>query len=174
MKLRRSRDRGEAWEELETPAYPQQPEGAADTLPDGQPWPWRLQQIGALEAAYPSQPRTLFCGTIHRARTAGCVVMARCQGVEMASCGDGAMVQCRDVARSMSAGVGDLLTFFRKEVLPACRGGPIVRIVHGGAPEWSSILTANAVASRRFLLAVAALRPREPRARAACSGDRES
>ncbi|WP_437736081.1 WD40/YVTN/BNR-like repeat-containing protein [Sorangium sp. So ce1335] len=63
-KLRRSRDRGETWEELETPAYPQHPEGTADALPDGQPWPWRLQQIWALEAAHPSQPRTLFCGTI--------------------------------------------------------------------------------------------------------------
>ncbi|WP_437572683.1 exo-alpha-sialidase [Sorangium sp. So ce542] len=63
-KLRRSRDRGETWEELTTPAYPQQPEGVADALPDGQPWPWRLQQVWSLEAAHPSQPSTLFCGTI--------------------------------------------------------------------------------------------------------------
>ncbi|WP_437985461.1 hypothetical protein [Sorangium sp. So ce117] len=64
VKLRRSRDRGETWEELQTPAYPQQPEGVTDSLPDGQPWPWRLQQIGSLEATHPSQPGTLFCGTI--------------------------------------------------------------------------------------------------------------
>ncbi|XXT22356.1 hypothetical protein WME94_12420 [Sorangium sp. So ce429] len=64
VKLRRSRDRGETWEELQTPAYPQQPEGVTDSLPDGQPWPWRLQQIWSLEAAHPSQPATLFCGTI--------------------------------------------------------------------------------------------------------------
>ncbi|KYF80055.1 sialidase [Sorangium cellulosum] len=63
-KLRRSRDRGETWEELPTPAYPQQPEGEADSLPDGQPWPWRLQQVWSLEAAHASQPGTLFCGTI--------------------------------------------------------------------------------------------------------------
>ncbi|XXX79838.1 hypothetical protein WMF30_13795 [Sorangium sp. So ce134] len=64
VKLRRSRDRGETWEELAAPAYPQQPEGVSDSLPDGQPWPWRLQQIWSLEAAHPSQPSTLFCGTI--------------------------------------------------------------------------------------------------------------
>ncbi|WP_437716765.1 hypothetical protein WMF45_10340 [Sorangium sp. So ce448] len=49
---------------LQTPAYPQQPEGVTDSLPDGQPWPWRLQQIGSLDAAHPSQPGTLFCRAI--------------------------------------------------------------------------------------------------------------
>src|SRR5258706_2670246 len=64
VKLRRSRDGGETWEEITAPAFPKQPEGEVDTLPDGKPWPWRVEQIWALEAGPPSAPRLLWCGTI--------------------------------------------------------------------------------------------------------------
>ena len=50
VKLRRSRDLGVTWDELPAPAFPKPPEGQVDTLPDGKPWPWRVEQIWALEA----------------------------------------------------------------------------------------------------------------------------
>jgi len=62
VKLRRSRDLGESWEELAAPAFPQQPEGHVETLPDGKPWPWRVEQIWSLEAG--GAPGELWCGTI--------------------------------------------------------------------------------------------------------------
>jgi photosystem II stability/assembly factor-like uncharacterized protein len=62
VKLRRSRDLGQTWEELGAPAFPPQPEGVSETLPDGKPWPWRVEQIWALEAG--GLPGELWCGTI--------------------------------------------------------------------------------------------------------------
>jgi photosystem II stability/assembly factor-like uncharacterized protein len=62
VKLRRSRDAGLTWEELAAPAFPAQPEGEADTLPDGRPWPWRVEQIWSLEAGH--EAGMLWCGTI--------------------------------------------------------------------------------------------------------------
>jgi hypothetical protein len=61
VKLRRSRDAGETWEELSAPSFPKQPEGASDQLPDGKPWPWRVEQIWSLEAGSDGE---LWCGTI--------------------------------------------------------------------------------------------------------------
>lgn len=60
-KLRRSHDRGETWAELAAPEFPKQPEGEKDMLPDGRPWPWRVEQIWSLEA---SAPGVLHAGTI--------------------------------------------------------------------------------------------------------------
>lgn len=64
VKLHCSRDGGKTWEELAAPAFPQQPEGQAEQLPDGRPWPWRVEQIWSLEAGHPSEPGVLWCGTI--------------------------------------------------------------------------------------------------------------
>jgi photosystem II stability/assembly factor-like uncharacterized protein len=61
VKLRASRDGGEHWEDVATPEFPPKPEGVdEDTLPDGKPWPWRVEQIWALEIA----PSGIWCGTI--------------------------------------------------------------------------------------------------------------
>ena len=60
VKLRASTDGGRSWEELPSPAFPKQPEGVQETLPDGKPWPWRVEQIWALETV----GDTLWCGTI--------------------------------------------------------------------------------------------------------------
>src|SRR6476661_4868361 len=61
VKLRRSRDGGATWSDVAAPAFPKQPEGVNETLPDGKPWPWRVEQIWALEAG---AGRDLWCGTI--------------------------------------------------------------------------------------------------------------
>jgi hypothetical protein len=61
VKLRRSTDLGSTWEEIAAPAFPAQPEGQVDKLPDGKPWPWRVEQIWALEAGRAGE---LWCGTI--------------------------------------------------------------------------------------------------------------
>jgi hypothetical protein len=60
VKLRASSDGGKSWEELTAPAFPKQPDGVVETLPDGKPWPWRVEQIWALETV----GSTLWCGTI--------------------------------------------------------------------------------------------------------------
>jgi photosystem II stability/assembly factor-like uncharacterized protein len=62
VKLRCSRDLGSTWEELAAPAFPKQPDGEQDRLPDGKPWPWRVEQVWALENG--AAPRELWCGTI--------------------------------------------------------------------------------------------------------------
>src|SRR5437867_223412 len=61
VKLRRSGDLGVTWEEIAAPSFPPHPEGGTDSLPDGRPWPWRVEQIWALEAGAPGE---LWCGTI--------------------------------------------------------------------------------------------------------------
>ncbi|WP_375769676.1 exo-alpha-sialidase [Archangium gephyra] len=60
VKLRASSDGGQHWDELTAPAFPKKPEGLEETLPDGKPWPWRVEQIWALEAV----DGTLWCGTV--------------------------------------------------------------------------------------------------------------
>ena len=60
VKLRGSSDGGQRWDELTAPAFPKQPEGVEDKLPDGKPWPWRVEQIWSLEAVDGS----LWCGTV--------------------------------------------------------------------------------------------------------------
>jgi hypothetical protein len=62
VKLRRSRDFGETWEEIAAPAFPKHPEGREDTLPDGKPWPWRVEQVWALENG--AAAGEIWCGTI--------------------------------------------------------------------------------------------------------------
>jgi hypothetical protein len=62
VKLRASRDLGASWEEVTAPAFPKQPEGHAETLPDGKPWPWQVKQVWALEAG--GADGELWCGTI--------------------------------------------------------------------------------------------------------------
>jgi hypothetical protein len=62
VKMKRSADLGVTWEDLAAPAFPPQPEGIAETLPDGKPWPWRVEQVWALEAG--ERESDLWCGTI--------------------------------------------------------------------------------------------------------------
>jgi hypothetical protein len=62
VKLRKSLDLGKTWQDVAAPAFPPQPEGLIETLPDGKPWPWRVEQIWALEAG--GQSAELWCGTI--------------------------------------------------------------------------------------------------------------
>jgi hypothetical protein len=57
VKLRRSRDDGASWEELEAPSYPAQPEGAPGA-------PWKLVQIWSLETGGADEPGVLWAGTI--------------------------------------------------------------------------------------------------------------
>ena len=61
VKLRASRDGGAHWNEVAAPQFPPRPEGVPeDTLPDGKPWPWRVEQIWSLEVT----PSGIWCGTI--------------------------------------------------------------------------------------------------------------
>jgi len=64
IKLQRSRDGGQTWEEIKAPLFPKQLEGERDQLPDGKDWPWRVEQIWSLEAGPAGQPGSLWCGTI--------------------------------------------------------------------------------------------------------------
>lgn len=64
VKLRRSRDDGRTWDDLPAPAFPPMPEGEDATMTDGRPWPWRVDQIWALEAGHAREPGRLWCGTI--------------------------------------------------------------------------------------------------------------
>jgi hypothetical protein len=64
VKLHRSRDGGETWQELPAPAFPEQPEGAVDTFEDGRPYPGRVEQIWALEPGLPNEPNVLWAGTV--------------------------------------------------------------------------------------------------------------
>jgi hypothetical protein len=64
-KLHRSTDGGTTWEEVNTPAYPERPEG---TEPDrdafGREIPWNLKLIWELTAGGADQPDVLWCGTL--------------------------------------------------------------------------------------------------------------
>jgi photosystem II stability/assembly factor-like uncharacterized protein len=62
VKMQRSRDFGATWEELAAPAFPKQPEGLVETFADGKPWPWRVEQVWALEPG--GDAGELWCGTI--------------------------------------------------------------------------------------------------------------
>jgi len=64
VKLRRSKDRGETWTDLAAPAFPKMPEGESETLPDGKAWPWRVEQIWAMETGGANESGTLHVGTI--------------------------------------------------------------------------------------------------------------
>jgi hypothetical protein len=62
VKLRRSKDGGQSWQDVAAPAFPKEPEGHKETLPDGKPWPWRVEQIWALEPG--GDAGELWCGSI--------------------------------------------------------------------------------------------------------------
>jgi hypothetical protein len=65
VKLHRSPDGGETWEELACPEYPPKPEGLNDTNPMQQkPIPWKLVLIWSLESGGRDEPGGLWCGTI--------------------------------------------------------------------------------------------------------------
>jgi hypothetical protein len=49
VKLRKSADDGATWQELKAPAFDPKPDGLVELLPDGKPWPWRVEQLWALE-----------------------------------------------------------------------------------------------------------------------------
>ena len=57
VKMRRSMNNGESWEEQAVPAYPPQPEGAQGA-------PWKLVQVWSLETGGMEQPGVLWSGTI--------------------------------------------------------------------------------------------------------------
>jgi hypothetical protein len=65
VKLHRSRDGGESWEEISSPKYPEKPADVDDRDPmRGTPIPWVVDQIWALEAGGAEEPGVLWCGTI--------------------------------------------------------------------------------------------------------------
>jgi hypothetical protein len=57
VKMRRSRDDGATWEELDAPAYPPQPEGAEGP-------PWKLVQVWSMETGGAGEPGVLWAGTL--------------------------------------------------------------------------------------------------------------
>ena len=66
VKLHRSSDGGQSWEECKAPEYPKKPEGTPDIMCPTRniPIPWSLDLIWSLEAGGDDQPATLWCGTI--------------------------------------------------------------------------------------------------------------
>ncbi len=64
VKLHRSTDGGESWEERAAPAYPPKPEGLDDRDGNGKPVEWRVEMIWALANASPDRPDALWCGTL--------------------------------------------------------------------------------------------------------------
>lgn len=66
VKVHRSRDGGETWEECAVPVYPPQPEGY-DPPPDpmgGKPAPWNLEMLWTLAAGGDDEPGVLWAGTL--------------------------------------------------------------------------------------------------------------
>ena len=66
VKLHRSRDGGETWEECAVPVYPPQPEGY-DPPPDpmgGKAVPWNLEMLWTLAAGGDDEPGVLWAGTL--------------------------------------------------------------------------------------------------------------
>jgi hypothetical protein len=64
VKLHRSTDGGETWEECAAPAYPPKPEGLDDRDANGKPIEWRVEKIWALAAGGADEPDALWCGTL--------------------------------------------------------------------------------------------------------------
>jgi hypothetical protein len=62
VKLHRSRDSGQSWQQVGTPAYPPKPEDLDDRDQWGKLIPWKMERIWALEAG--AQPGELWCGSI--------------------------------------------------------------------------------------------------------------
>jgi hypothetical protein len=65
VKMKRSRDGGDTWEECAAPAYPRPLPGEESPDPfRGTVIPWKLQRVWALEPGGPDEPGVLWCGTI--------------------------------------------------------------------------------------------------------------
>jgi hypothetical protein len=63
VKLRRSKDGGASWAEIEAPAYPPKPEGLEEVDGWGRPLEWRVDRIWSLAGGGPAQPDVLWAGT---------------------------------------------------------------------------------------------------------------
>jgi hypothetical protein len=63
-KMHRSSDHGDTWEEIAAPEYPPKPEWLQDKDAWGKPLEWKLNMIWAIEPGHPSQPGTVWCGTL--------------------------------------------------------------------------------------------------------------
>ena len=64
VKLHRSADGGETWEECAPPAYPPKPEDLDDRDANGKEIPWRVEKIWALSPGGADEPGVLWCGTL--------------------------------------------------------------------------------------------------------------
>ena len=65
VKLKRSLDRGDTWEERPVPTYPPKPEDEHDVDPvRNAPVPWSLKTVWSLEHGGPGESDELWCGTI--------------------------------------------------------------------------------------------------------------
>lgn len=66
VKMHRSRDAGETWEECTTPAYPPMPEGAPPEINQmsQKPIPWSLELIWELQTGGRDEPGVLWAGTL--------------------------------------------------------------------------------------------------------------
>jgi hypothetical protein len=66
VKLHRSADRGESWEECAAPTYPEPPGGVSpDRCPmSGVEIPWKLKLIWALAGGGPDELGAIWCGTV--------------------------------------------------------------------------------------------------------------
>ena len=64
VKMQRSCDGGETWEEIAAPTYPPQPEDVVEKDAFGRPWTWKTVKVWALEAGHASEPGVLWAGTI--------------------------------------------------------------------------------------------------------------
>jgi hypothetical protein len=65
VKMKRSTNRGETWDDIAAPTYPEKPADLVDNDPmRGTPVPWSLQQVWSLEGGGSAAPQRLWCGTI--------------------------------------------------------------------------------------------------------------
>ena len=64
VKLHRSDNRGESWQEIAAPSYPTKPENLQDTMGDGRPVPWTTKLIWSLAPGGEHAPGVLWAGTI--------------------------------------------------------------------------------------------------------------
>lgn len=65
VKIKRSTDDGQSWEERAAPAYPLKPDDEDDIDPTRRtPVPWDLKTIWSLELGAATRPAELWCGTI--------------------------------------------------------------------------------------------------------------
>lgn len=65
VKMKRSNDQGNTWEEVATPSYPVKPDDVEDIDPIRQaPIPWDLMRVWSLECGASNKPDEIWCGTI--------------------------------------------------------------------------------------------------------------